>query len=259
MKNEVTPGTYSFTLYALFEKGVRYSTVIDVGSADGHHFLAHHALFTDAVPLNIDANALYEDSLKAIKSALGGEYFIGAVAEQDGEIELTSGAHPYWSSVVPEDHPYWQKINHLSGGKSKVPAATLDALVTRFGLRAPYLLKLDIQGGELAALKGATRVLEETNVVICEVDTEDFHSIHGYLTGRGFLLHDLTQSAYLPDGALGWFYPVYLHSRLRSLRRESFWDKEENDAVVRRQAERRQHILRLNAEYLAQLAARKPR
>jgi len=126
-------------------------------------------------------------------------------------------------------------------------------------LRPPYLLKLDIQGGELPALKGATKVLEDTNAVICEVSTDDFDTIHGFLTSRGFLLYDLTQPAYLPDGALGWFYPVYVHSRLRSLRRESFWDKEDNEAMVRSQAERRQHILRQSAEYLAHLAKTKPR
>ena len=261
MTIEVTPGTFTFTLYALFQKGVRYSTVIDVGCADGHYYLTHHALglFPEAVPLNIDANVLYEDSLKAIKDALGGDYFIGAVAERDGELEMTSAAHPYWSSLVPEDHPYWRKINRLSGTKSTVQAATLDALAERFALRAPYLLKLDVQGGELGALRGATKLLEGTDVVICEADLDDFDAIHAFLTGRGFFIYDLTLPAWLPDGSLGWFYPVYLHPRLRSVKRESFWDREDNDATLRKQVERRRFILQQNAEYLAQLGPRKPR
>src|SRR5215813_10428491 len=46
------------TIARLFNKGVRYSTVIDVGCADGSFFLSlfSKGFFADAVPLNIDAN-----------------------------------------------------------------------------------------------------------------------------------------------------------------------------------------------------------
>src|SRR5215468_10600546 len=49
----------------LFAKGITYSTVIDVGCADGHFFLNLMKFFPDAVPLHVDANRLYETSLKA--------------------------------------------------------------------------------------------------------------------------------------------------------------------------------------------------
>jgi hypothetical protein len=66
--------TFLHSLQHLFNKGVRYSTVIDVGCADGHFFLGllTAGFVPDAVPLNIDANPLYENSLRAIQEVVGG-------------------------------------------------------------------------------------------------------------------------------------------------------------------------------------------
>ena len=67
-------GSFSATLRNLFEKGVRYATVVDLGCADGHFVLTHLPYLGGAVPLNIDANRIYENSLKSIKEVVGGHY-----------------------------------------------------------------------------------------------------------------------------------------------------------------------------------------
>ncbi|MHC2415418.1 hypothetical protein ACVJGC_008009 [Bradyrhizobium diazoefficiens] len=92
---------FSATLQNLFAKGVRYGAVIDLGCADGHFVLNHLSRLGGAVPLNIDANRIYENSLKAIKEVLGGHYRICAITDHEGEIEITESVHPYWSSVRP--------------------------------------------------------------------------------------------------------------------------------------------------------------
>jgi hypothetical protein len=121
----------SETLERLLKKGVSYSTVIDVGCADGNFFLDYMKLFPNAVPLNIDANRLYETSLKAIKDAVSGDYFIGAITEYVGQIDITESVHPYWTSIRPEGDNYWSRVNALIKGKVKVPTITLDALVEK--------------------------------------------------------------------------------------------------------------------------------
>jgi hypothetical protein len=133
-------GTFTNSLKLLAAKGLRYGTVIDLGCADGHFFLHHYSLgfFTGAVPVNVDANSIYETSLKAIMDTLGGSYVIAAVTDHIGEIELTLGSHPYWSSLLDERDPYWQRMNQLHGGKMKVPAVTVDALSQRLKLPPPF-------------------------------------------------------------------------------------------------------------------------
>jgi FkbM family methyltransferase len=259
--SQIPAGTFTSSLIALFEKGVRYASVIDVGCADGHFFLSHHGLgiFPGASILNVDADAVYEPSLKAIRDVMGGHYFIGAITDHAGEIEMTNAVHPYWNSLRPQSDLYWERINRLAGAKVKVPAQTLDGLVARLALAPPYLLKLDVQGAEVQALRGARGVLAQTHAVICEADIDDFAEIDAVLRAAGFGLFDVTLPNWLPDRTLGWFYPVYLNHQLDGIRRHSFWDAKDNASVIGVQVDRRNAILQQNAAYLARLrAARKP-
>jgi FkbM family methyltransferase len=243
------------TLRILFEKGIRYSTVIDVGCADGHFFLLLYemGIVPGSVPFNIDANRLYEDSLQIIQTVVGGDYSINAITDHDGEIELTMGSHPYWSSLRPKDDPYWAKINNLSGTKMVVPATTLDKLCKRFALTPPFLLKLDLQGAEGAALAGGAGMLKDTHVVVCETDIDDFRAIDRILAQHNFVLYDVTELHRLSDETLGWFYPIYVNRALNNLRSTQFWAPTSNDAVVQIQAQRRQSVLKMNAEILARI------
>jgi FkbM family methyltransferase len=239
-------------LRTLFGKGVRYSTVIDVGCADGHFFLALHGLglVPGAEPLNLDANSLYEASLSSIKSVLGGHYRICAIADREGELEMTMSVHPYWSSLRPASDPYWQRVNDLRATTSKVQVTTLDALARQLVLRPPFLIKLDIQGAEASALRGGVDVLKNTHAVVCETDVADFEAVNTTLTERGFVLYDLTTICRVPDGTLCWFYPVFVNRALDFVRPRAVWDAVNNDAVIRMQDARRQAILKSNAEIL---------
>src|SRR5690349_11145165 len=97
----IPTGTFTGTLAGLFQKGVRFSTVIDVGCADGHFYVQHHrlGLFPGSTVLNVDPNPIYEKSLKSIQDVLGGHYAIAAASDCEGELELTVATHPYWSSL----------------------------------------------------------------------------------------------------------------------------------------------------------------
>jgi FkbM family methyltransferase len=247
--------TFFASLVTLFRKGVRYSTVIDVGCADGNLFLTLMAanLVPGAVPLNIDPNPIYEDSLKAIRDTVGGHYRICAITDREGEVELTMSAHPYWTSLRPPDDPYWERVNRLSAEKSLVPATTLDALSVQLALQPPFLLKLDVQGAESEVLRGAEQLLKQTQVVICEADMDDFQAVNRIMLERDFILFDVTDLKRVGDGFLGWFYPVYISRSLDSLRPRSFWDSDRNEAIIQDQIARRTAILKANAEMLARI------
>ena len=117
----------------------------------------------------------------------------------------------------------------------------------------PFLLKLDVQGAEEAVLRGASEMLQNCQAVICEADIEDFQNLNRMLMDAGFVLYDITELERLSDGTLGWFYPIYTNKKLTQLLPNSFWDSRYNDVVIRKQVERREQILKSNAEWLERL------
>jgi FkbM family methyltransferase len=250
------------TLQVLFGKGLRYSTVIDMGCADGHFFIENYlnGIFPDSVPLHLDANKVYEPSLKSIEEIFGGAYRIAAVSDEPGELAMTTSVHPYWNSLRPSSDLYWERVNKLSTGVDYVPAIRVDDLVEELGLKPPYLVKLDVQGAEVQALRGAKKVLSQASVVICEADVADFQPINAEITASDFELFDVTTIARARDESLAWFYPVYLHKSLAQVRLRHFWGEAENDGLVKMQNARRNTILARLGEVLPSIrASKKPK
>lgn len=253
------PGSMMFPLKLLASKGVEFGTVIDIGCADGSFFLMGklEGLLRRATVFNVDLNELYEPSLRAIRQTIGGNYFIGAVSAEPGELEIAMGSHPYWASSRPSGDLYWDRIGGNRGEVRRVPAEPLDVLAERFQLKPPYLLKLDVQGAERDALAGATKTLAETEAIIVEADVADFAEIHDIITRHEFTLYDVTNLERLRDGTLGWFYPIYVSNRLSQVFPKSFWSANDTERIVKMQAERRAAILKFNQDALKRLAQRR--
>ena len=105
-------------------------------------------------------------------------------------------------SIVPED------VSAV-----KVPTITIDVFCDRHNINTIDLLKLDIQGGELLALKGALNMLQKgaIKLIYSEINFCDlydgqamFQDIAAYLHDFGYRTYGL-YNLYSPnDGALGW-------------------------------------------------------
>jgi FkbM family methyltransferase len=84
-------------------------------------------------------------------------------------------------TVAPEGGPYLL-----------VPAYRLDDLVSRLSLRTPNLIKIDVDGDELAVLRGSEEVLASSSLrsVLVEVDesSESSLPIRHLMNGLGFHL-----------------------------------------------------------------------
>jgi FkbM family methyltransferase len=238
-------GTWSAALGLLIRKGLRLGSYIDIGCADGFFGLAFWRAgpFRDMSIINIDANPVYEPTLRKIREAIGGDYRICAVDERSGTIELHTSTHPYWGSAAPPGDPYWAAINGQMGQATTVPCRTLDSIVDELAPRKPYAIKLDIQGLEARALRSGPRALASTAVVVCEVLLHSFRQINAVLEQAGFELHDLTDAARTPEHTLGWFYATYLHRDYASLHATQHWPEAYNETVIEQQLRRREDVL----------------
>jgi hypothetical protein len=96
------------------------------------------------------------------------------------------------------------------GAVSEVPVTTLDRLCEGFSIARPDLIKLDLQGAELACLRGATQCLAHAQVVILETNLLGLYQgtplvadVLQFMRERGFRLHDILSLFQRPsDGAL---------------------------------------------------------
>jgi FkbM family methyltransferase len=69
-----------------------------------------------------------------------------------------------------------------------VPTVTLDWLAGRFPV--PDVLKIDVEGAELAVLSGGGGVLARSPTVICEVCAQNTGAVTDILAGHGYTLYD---------------------------------------------------------------------
>jgi FkbM family methyltransferase len=105
-----------------------------------------------------------------------------AVGEKPGEIDL-------YVADQASDNPAANTIFPSAGRKAvKVRLTTLDAICAEEGISRVDHLKLDIEGAELQALRGAEKTLAMTRRIVMEVHPErvepqtvlDFLSAHGF-------------------------------------------------------------------------------
>jgi FkbM family methyltransferase len=124
-----------------------------------------------------------------------------ALGSSDGtaEIEVTDFADA--SSVLSLTEDGRKTFNTAPAERRTIRMATLDALVASGEVRQPDLIKLDIQGYELEALRGASKVLESASAVICEVSFRQFYKgqalfpeVIAFLADRGLGLKAFGQS-----------------------------------------------------------------
>jgi FkbM family methyltransferase len=241
------------SLFLLQGRGLPVKTVIDVGAAEGSFFLirGEAGLFPEAHHFFVDAMEENAPLYHRVARCYPASHSICAVANFDGEAELDVDPGAYNTHVAGLQPP------HRDYARRRVPVRTLDRLCReRPHLSGPYLLKLDVQGGELDALRGATQVLAEASIVLVESQICLFRDtlvdIAEYLRARGLVLYDLTNLAYFhTDSTLYQCQAVFIPQRL-DFRRTEAWaspekERQERIRMAERQSQVRGHLERLCA------------
>jgi FkbM family methyltransferase len=123
--------------------------------------------------------------VKLIESALG---------SRDGTVVFHPNAYSQSSSVLPQAAGHAQSFSQdRQLTPIEVPIMRLDTFASGRVLCAPTLIKLDLQGFELEALKGGAELLRATDYVLAETVFEAmyegeplFPDIHNFMNAAGF-------------------------------------------------------------------------
>ena len=176
-------------------------TVIDVGVAWGTPELYNN--FSNSYFILIEALDYFRNDLERIVADVRGEYHLFAVGDRPGELQISI-------DLAPKSLAGANVLDGPKHGKHTfdVVVKTIDEILANKDLAAGNLLKLDVQGADLRALRGATNTLKKCDVVIVEASLANsknlVRDIINFLFGQGFVLYDIFGALNRPfDNALG--------------------------------------------------------
>ena len=144
---------------------VKPATVIDVGAAYGTPEL--YESFPSAYHVLIDPVIEYRATLEGLLQAMRGELHTVAIGSGPGQLQLqVDPCDPRFSSLHQRTD---LTVRDVEATTRTVSVSTLDTLLSAHGWEAPFFLKLDTEGHELAAIQGAASLLAKTVGVVAEV------------------------------------------------------------------------------------------
>lgn len=191
-KFEVSKDLHFMALVRKFAKivkcGFNPKQVMDVGASKGEWTKSILSLYPDAKFLMVEANDYFESLLKEIeqtyeiamisdKVSPNAEFYIGEGDSAGSSMHRENSIHPFHKIVRPSH--------------------TIDELAKKHNWK-PDLLKIDIQGSELQALRGASQVLKTASIVFIEAPIHNFNQgaasfrqLSALLNRAGFELYDM--------------------------------------------------------------------
>ena len=124
----------------LNKRGFQAATFIDIGAAEGGFYLLRRQmdLFPGAAHFFVDAMQENEPIYRKLVAKFGGGYEIAALSCVEGQLALRIDPD-FYNTHVDRLQPTTDYAN-----TRMVPAYTLDSVVGRHKLPAPYALKLDV-------------------------------------------------------------------------------------------------------------------
>jgi len=221
--------SFQKSFISLLQGGVPIKTFIDIGCADGSFGLCCLFLKRDIHVLNIDANSIFESSLKEIEDNLGIPYRIIALSAHEGKLSMVDQPNNLYGFQVAKD----QEDNER---KKYINCTTLDNLLNKFNFPEPYFIKMDIENNEFNVLQGAEKTLSKTAAILFEQHVYggrkvgDFLDKCNYLARRAFSLFDIREISYKkynlnlnainiktgPDSnpiVLSTFHPIFINDK----------------------------------------------
>jgi FkbM family methyltransferase len=183
--------------------GLAPATVIDVGVGPGTPDL--YAAFPGVSLLLVEPLEEWRGALEELARTRSAEVIIAAAGSSPGSIEIAVHRVPACSSMFGG-----RRGDGSEAPRRSVPVITLDDLVAERRSPGPFVVKVDVEGGELEVLAGAAGVLREAELVLLEVSlfqlvpgAPQLHDVVAWMHEHGFVVAALYNGHNRPlDGQL---------------------------------------------------------
>jgi FkbM family methyltransferase len=208
-------------------RNCRCRTIFDVGAYRGEVAAQYAQLFPES---DIWAFEPFPESYENLCTRFRGNPRVrlvnAAVTSESGEATFYSNERPATNSLLarPGSGRRYYDAQATTRERITVPTVTIDDYRAQHQIAAPDILKLDIQGNELAALKGADATLREgaTQIIYTEVTFVPhyeggvlFHQLTSHLSERGYSLFGIYDLKWAAIGQLRYGDALYVGDSLR--------------------------------------------
>jgi len=166
-----TQTTAVMCVYFMHYHGYEPKTILNVGVSSGFEIGVWRWLYPHVPIVGIDPRRKLRGQHKDIR------YVQVAASNHDGIESYCMACHSIRCKQTDEHAPYLQQV----------PAVLLDDIAR--DLEPPYFIWMDVDGGELLALQGGQKTLEQTkwlNVEIIDWEPGDGQATEDWLVSRGF-------------------------------------------------------------------------
>lgn len=203
-------------------------TIFDIGANVGVTARRYAQLFPGAT---VHCFEPFPDSYAALRAAFPASAPVRthalAVCDAVGTRTLFVNKGSVTNSLFPTSDLYRERYARSDittpTGAVTVPTVTVDQFCAEHGISHINVLKLDIQGGELLALRGTERMLASASVdlVYSEVNFSRiyegqafFHDLAPLLLGHGYQLYNLFPLTHTRNGIVSWSDAIWVSPTL---------------------------------------------
>lgn len=213
-----------YEVMARLLKSHQVTGIIDAGASDGRVSKRLLRKFPKACAYAFEPNPFYAEMLKqyAKDDPRFHPQFL-ALSDHEGTADLHITESPGCTSLLSPGKPLEEISPHGASVKSveKIRIVTIDEWARRNANPAIQVMKFDIQGEELRALRGAVRVLHSSTLLVyteiwfnCPYEGGAIYSeIDLFLREHGFVLYDLYKPKYNAKGLIMWGNAIFLNVR----------------------------------------------
>lgn len=212
--------------------GFKFGSVLDVGVMTSTPELIRH--YGDLPQLLCEPVEEFHDELRRNYRDAGIDFILEprAVGSSKDAALLEVIRRPGGTGIT---HAGLVKSDSDAEHTRPISSVSLDASVAEHKMQSPYLLKVDVDGGEIDVLLGAAETLKDTLAVIVEATFNGFSEIDRYLSSCGFEIYDVVDICYY-EGKF-WqcdfvFYNPILAERVGVERRNSLSDLSEYQPFI---------------------------
>ena len=203
-------GRMNFFLEDLKKRGLKCESILDVGANQGLWSRMAKEIYPEANFYLIEPQIEMEENLQNFcKEFNSSTYFLSGAGANPDKLIFTVDDDLAGSSFLPKKNDKLLK----TGRQRIIDIITIDSLIEASKIKRPELIKLDIQGFELEALKGAKQTFGYTEAYILEVSLFPFSDVPGipvfsevvkFMLERNYVVYDFPGFLRRPnDGALG--------------------------------------------------------